>query len=153
MNKKLFVLVALLISMVTFLTACSQKQAIDGAYDFIIYESDSDNSNLSDNPVVATYHIEYKDCKTVTDTLIKKGSAYFFSETSPDYLIIKNSAYGLSYTEGYFSNYSGCADGEQIDVSWSYTAVNGSVAPSGIGETTLEGLTEYGFVINGWKTE
>lgn len=153
MNKKLLVLVTLIVGGVTSLASCSQKPTVDGAYDFIIYESDSDNSNLSDNPIVATYHIEYTNCKTVTDTLIKKGSAYFFNETSSDYLILKNSAYGLSYSEGFFANYSGCSNGEQIDVSWSYTAVNGVAAPKGIGETSLDGLTQYGFVINGWKTE
>ena len=58
----------------------------------------------------------------------------------------------MSYSEGYFENYSGCSQGEQIDVSWSYTAVNGKAAPTGIGETSLDGLNEYGFVINGWKT-
>ena len=137
----------------TILVGCIDTPTVDGEYDFIIYESDADNSNLSDNLVIARYHIKYNDCKTVTDTLIKKGSAYFFSEDSSDYLILKNSAYGLSYTEGYFSNYSGCSDGEQIDVSWSYTAVNGKAASYVIGETQLEGLTEYGFVINGWKTE
>ena len=68
-------------------------------------------------------------------------------------MILKNSAYGLSYSEGYFHDYSGCSDGEQIDVSWSYTAVNGQAASYGIGETSLDGLLEYGFVINGWKTE
>lgn len=151
MNKKFLVYVALLVGGVTLVASCSQKPTVDGAYDFIIYESDSDNSNLSDNPVVARYHIEYTNCKTVTDTLIKKGSAYFFSEDSSDYLILKNSAYGLSYTEGYFSNYSECSNGEQIDVSWSYTSVNGISASNGIGETSLDGLEEYGFVINGWK--
>ena len=30
-----------------------------------------------------------------------------------------------------------------------YTAVNGISASSGIGETSLRGLEEYGFVING----
>ena len=56
----------------------------------------------------------------------------------------------LSYTNGYFANYSECATGP-IDVSWSYTAVNGQSSMYGIGETALEGLVEYGFVINGWK--
>ena len=152
MNKKKLVTACLLLGSMLGLVACNQKPVVDGYYDFIIYESDADNNDLSDNPVVAKYRIEYTGCKTVTDTLIKKGSAYFFNETSPDYLILKNSAYGLSYSEGYFENYSGCSQGEQIDVSWSYTAVNGKAAPTGIGETSLDGLIEYGFVINGWKT-
>ena len=83
--------------------------------------------------------------------MIKKGSAYFFSDSSNDYLILKNSAYGLSYSEAFFEKYSECASGEQIDVSWSYTAVNGVASSTGIGETSLDGLKEYGFVINGWK--
>lgn len=149
----MLVLVALLFTGATTLASCSQKKVVDGAYDFIIYESDYDNSDLSDNPVVVKYHIEYKNCKTVTDTLIKKGSVYFFSESSPDYLVLKNSQYGLSYSEGFFQNYKGCSNGEQIDVSWSYTAVNGTSALTGIGETPLDGLKEYGFVINGWKSE
>lgn len=69
MGKKLLLLVTMLTGFVATMTACSQKPVVDGAYDFIIYESDSDNSNLSDNPVVAKYHIEYTGCKTVTDTL------------------------------------------------------------------------------------
>ena len=153
MKNKLFILVALLTGGVTVLSGCNQKPVVDGAYNFIIYESDSDNSDLSDNLIVANYRIEYVGCKTVTDKNKRKGSAYFFNEESPDYLILKNSAYGLSYSEGYFHDYSGCSDGEQIDVSWSYTAVNGQAASYGIGETSLDGLLEYGFVINGWKTE
>ena len=151
MSKKLLIFIIPFLMGLLFLTGCSQKPAVDGAYDFIIYESDADNSDLSDNPVVARYHIEYTNCKTVADTLIRKGSIYFFDENSSDYLVLKNSAYGLSYTEGYFENYSECKDGDQIDVSWSYTAVNGQAASSGIGETPLTDLHEYGFVINGWK--
>lgn len=133
------------------LASCTQKPAVDGAYDFIIYESDADNTVLSDNPIVATYHIEYVDCKTVPETLIKKGSAYFFSESSSDYLILKNSSFGLSYSEGYFENYSGCENGEQIDVSWSMVCTNGVLSNNGIGEESLQDLVEYGFIINGWK--
>lgn len=151
MNKRKLVGVTLLTGGVALLFGCGQKPVVDGSYDFIIYESDSDNTDLSDNPIIAKYHIEYTSCKTVTDTLVKKGSVYFFSDDSPDYLIMKNSAYGLSYSEGYFQNYSGCEDGDQIDVSWSLTTVNGVVASTGIGETSLDGLKEYGFVINGWK--
>jgi hypothetical protein len=86
----------------------------------------------------------------VTDTLIKKDGKYYFSEESNDYLVLTDSGYGLSYTQGYFANYSECASGA-IDVSWSYTAVNGAASTVGIGETPLDGLNEYGFVINGWK--
>lgn len=152
MNKKKLVTLLFLLGIIVCLIGCNQKQKIDGAYDFIIYESDNDNSDLSDNPIVARYHIEYVSCKTVTDTLIKKGSAYFFNNESPDYLILKSSAYGLSYSEGYFKDFSGCSAGEQIDVSWSYTTVNGQAASFGISETPLENLNEYGFVINGWKS-
>lgn len=141
----------LLLFLVMGLAGCQDKPVIDGEYDFIIYESDSDNSDLSDNPIVAKYHIQYVDCKTVSDTLIKKGDSYYFSEDSEDYLVLVNSAYGLSYKDGYFKNYYECADGNAIDISWSYTAVNGDSASYGIGETPLEGLIEYGLVINGWK--
>lgn len=151
MDKKKIVFTYLFLSMFA-LTGCNKNQKVDGSYDFIIYESDLDNSNLFDNIVLVKFHIEYTGCKTVTDTLIKKGSIYFFSETSPDYLVLKNSTYGLSYSEGYFEEYLGCSKGEQIDISWSYTTVNGVAAAYGIGETPLEGLKEYGFVINGWKT-
>lgn len=130
--------------------ASSQNTEPDGAYDFIIYESDSNNDDLSDNPVVARYHIEYVNATTIPDTLIKNGSTYYFSKDSEDYLILTDSGYGLSYSEGYFKNYSGCSNGK-IDVSWSKTYVNGTTASLGIGATTLEGLKEYGFVINGWK--
>ena len=153
MKHNLFMLIALVFISVLFVSSCEPKKAVDGSYDFIIYESDEDNTDLSDNPVVVKYHIEYLNCKTVTDTLIKKGSAYFFNEESPNYLIMKQSAYGLSYSEGYFQEYSECAAGDQIDVSWSYTAVNGKSAPKGIGETPLDDLKEYGFVINGWKNK
>lgn len=146
--KKLF-LVITMIFMVT-LAGCNQKPVVDGSFEFIIYESDSDNSNLSDNKVVAKYSIEYVDCQTVTDTLIEKDGKYYFSKDSNDYLILKDSGYGLTYTEGYFKNYAECSNGA-IDVSWSYTAVNGKSSTQGIGETPLEGLEEYGFVINGWK--
>jgi major membrane immunogen (membrane-anchored lipoprotein) len=146
--KKLF-LIVVMIFMVT-LAGCNQKPVVDGSFEFIIYESDSDNSNLSDNKVVAKYTIEYVDCQTVTDTLIEKDGKYYFSKDSNDYLILKDSGYGLTYTEGYFENYAECSNGA-IDVSWSYTAVNGVSATVGIGETPLEGLEEYGFVINGWK--
>ncbi len=146
--KKLFLIVGM-IFMVT-LAGCNQKPVVDGSFEFIIYESDSDNSNLSDNKVVAKYTIEYVDCQTVTDTLIEKDGKYYFSKDSNDYLILKDSGYGLTYTEGYFENYAECSNGA-IDVSWSYTAVNGKSSTHGIGETPLEGLEEYGFVINGWK--
>ena len=157
--KKTYQLVVLLLICLTTLTGCSDllsklsgsnKPEVDGSFEFVIYESDSDNSDLSDNKIVARYTIEYKDCQTVTDTLIEKDGKYYFSEDSNDYLILKDSGYGLSYSEGYFANYSECASGA-IDVSWSYTAVNGKSASVGIGETPLEGLVEYGFVINGWK--
>ena len=150
MKKFYFIVALLLVSLVTTLTGCNEKPEVDGSFDFIIYESDSDNSNLSDNKVVAKYTIEYVDCQTVTDTLIEKDGKYYFSKDSNDYLILKDSGYGLSYTEGYFENYAECSNGA-IDVSWSYTAVNGKSSTHGIGETPLEGLEEYGFVINGWK--
>jgi len=124
------------------------------SYDFVIYEKDSDNADLSNNTVVATYHITYyaSTAKTVTDTLIKgEGDKYYFTDGGTDYLVLTDSGYGLSYSEGYFSNYAECAGNKQIDVSWSYTAVNGEAASKGIGETKLNGLTTYGFVINGWK--
>ena len=140
----------LLLVMVTTLTGCNEKPEVSGSFDFVIYESDADNSDLSDNVVVARYHIEYVNCKTVTDALIKKEDKYYFVENSNDYLVLVDSAYGLSYTQGYFANYSECSDGNAIDVSWSYTAVNGTSATTGIGETPLDGLVEFGFVINGW---
>ena len=140
----------LLLVMVTTLTGCNEKPEVSGSFDFVIYESDADNSDLSDNVVVARYHIEYVNCKTVTDALIKKEDKYYFAQNSNDYLVLVDSAYGLSYTQGYFANYSECSDGNAIDVSWSYTAVNGTSATTGIGETPLDGLVEFGFVINGW---
>ena len=150
--RKVAVFTLALAGCVAILSGCGKK--VDGKYDFIIYESDSDNTNLSDNKVVAKYTIEYADCKMVTDTLIKKeDNKYYFSKKSDDYLVLADSAYGLSYTNGYFKNYSACANNTAIDVSWSLTTVNGEVASTGIGATPLEGLTEYGFVIDGWKTE
>ena len=150
--KKVYIIVALLLfSLVTTLTSCNKATKVDGSFEFIIYESDSDNSDLSDNKVVATYTIRYVGCKTVTDALIQKGDKYYFSDDSNDYLVLVDSGYGLSYTEGYFANYLECSSGNAIDVSCSYTAVNGKSATKGIGETPLDGLVEFGFVINGWK--
>ena len=149
--KNIKILVAILIAcLVTTLTCCNQKVEVDGSYDFVIYESDSDNSDLSDNKVVVKYTIEYVACKTVTDTLIEKDGKYYFNKKSNDYLVLTDSGYGLTYTEGFFENYFECSNGA-IDVSWSYTAVNGKSSTVGIGETPLSGLVEYGFVINGWK--
>ena len=150
--KKVYLIMLLLSFLcISTLTSCTQKTEVDGSYDFVIYESDSDNSDLSDNKIVARYTIEYEDCKTVTDTLINKDGKYYFSLKSNDYLVLVKSAYGLTYTNGYFENFSECENGTEIDVSWSYTAVNRKSASQGISETPLEGLTEYGFVINGWK--
>ena len=150
MKKAYFIVALLLVSLAMTLTGCNQKVEVDGSFEFIIYESDSDNSSLADNIVVARYIIEYVDCKTVTDALILKDGKYYFSTDEKDYLILEDSGYGLTYTQGYFENFSECSNGA-IDVSWSYTAVNGSMASTGIGETPLEGLEEFGFVINGWK--
>ena len=150
MKKIYFIVALLLVSLVTTLTGCNEKPEVDGSFDFIIYESDSDNSDLTDNKIVAKYTISYVGCQTVTDALIKKDGKYYFSEDSNDYLVLADSGYGLTYTQGYFANYSECASGA-IDVSWSYTAVNGAASTVGIGETPLDGLNEYGFVINGWK--
>ena len=150
MKKIYFIVALLLVSLVTTLTGCKEKPKVDGSFDFIIYESDSDNSDLTDNKIVAKYTINYVGCQTVTDTLIKKDDKYYFSEESNDYLVLADSGYGLTYTQGYFANYGECGSGA-IDVSMSITTVNGSTAPVGIGETPLDGLKEYGFVINGWK--
>ena len=150
MKKNYFIVALLLVSLVTTLTGCKEKPKVDGSFDFIIYESDSDNSDLTDNKIVAKYTINYVGCQTVTDTLIKKDDKYYFSEESNDYLVLADSGYGLTYTQGYFANYGECGSGA-IDVSMSITTVNGSTAPVGIGETPLDGLKEYGFVINGWK--
>ena len=59
MMKKLYLIVTLLL--VTILSGCKinlpgffqEKDPIDGSFDFVIYESDSDNADLSDNIVVA----------------------------------------------------------------------------------------------------
>ena len=150
--KKIKLLVTLvLISLLTTLTGCHQKPVVDGSFDFIIYESDSNNNDLSDNKIVVKYTIDYVNCQTVTDALIKKGDKYYFTEKSKDYLVLVNGPYGLSYTEGYFENYHECENNTVIDISWSYTAVNGTSSTYGISETPLDGLKEYGFVINGWK--
>lgn len=149
--KNIYLVVLLLICLVTTLLGCTPKKQVDGSYDFIIYETDSDNLDLSDNIVIAKYKIEYTNCKTVTDTLIKKDGKYYFSLNSKDYLVLSDSGYGLTYTHGYFENYDECKNETLIDVSWSYTAVNGKSSTQGIGETQLDGLIEYGFVINGWK--
>ena len=149
--KKGIIFTLALVGCVAALTGCGKKK-VDGSYDFIIYESDSDNTNLSDNKVVAKYHIEYTGAKTVSDTLTKKeGNKYYFTKKSNDYLILEDSAYGLTYTKGYFKNYAQCDNNTEIDVSWSMTTVNGSAAEAGISGVALEGLTEYGFVIDGWR--
>lgn len=132
------------------LSSCKGANAQTGEYQFIIYEPDSDNTNLSDNVVVAKYTIKYTDQKYVSDTLINKDGKYYFVDGGEDYLVLVDSSHGLSYTNAYFKNYAKCSEGA-IDVSWSLTTVNGAVASKGIGQTELEGLNEYGFVIDGWK--
>ena len=151
MKTLYFIVTLLLVCLVTTLTGCNEKPEVDGSFYFVIYESDSDNSDLSDNKVVAKYLIEYVECQTVVDALTLKDGKYYFSLDSNDYLILEDSGYGLTYTQGYFENYSECANNTVIDVSWSYTAVNGQMATEGIANTGLDGLEEYGFVINGWK--
>ena len=126
------------------------------SYNFVIYEPDSNNTDLSDNTVVATYTITYyaSSATYVTDSLIKgSDNKYYFVEGGTDYLVLTDSGYGLSYTQGYFKDYAACAENTAIDVSWSLTTVNGEVASKGIGETKLKGLTTYGFVIDGWKVK
>lgn len=151
MKKVYLIILMFLLASISILSSCLEKPVVDGSYDFVIYESDSDNSDLSDNKVVARYTIEYMDCKTVTDTLINKDGKYYFSSESNDYLVLVDSGYGLTYTNGYFANFNECANGKEIDVSWSYTLVNGVMASRGISKTPVKGLIEYGFVINGWK--
>lgn len=149
-KKFILLLVLLLLVSVAGLSACKSKNKVDGKFNFVIYESDNDNNDLSDNVVVVSYEILYNDCSVVTETFIVEGNKYYFNEDKVDYLVFENGAYGLNYTNGYFKNYDECIDGE-IDVSWSMTFVNGKLASTSIGETPLEGLDEFGFVINGWK--
>jgi len=132
-------------------TSCGAEKAT-GEYEFVILAPDSDNTNLSDNPVVAKYTIKYTDATYVSDSLILKDGKYYFSKKSDDYLVLEDGSYGLSYQKGYFKNYSACANNTEIDVSWSMTTSNGYQAlMTGIGSTPLEGLTSYEFVIDGWK--
>lgn len=120
-------------------------------YYFVIYESDSDNDNLSNNKIVASYEIRYSSATNVADSLIKgSGDKYYFEEGGTDYLVLEDSLYGLSYKKGYFKNYSACANETAIDVEWSRTLVNGVDASYGIGGVELTGLNQYGFIINGW---
>ncbi len=77
MNKKFLVYVALLVGGVTLMASCSQNQQWMEHMTSSSMKVTLIIPNLLDNPVVARYHIEYTNCKTVTDTLIKKGSAYF----------------------------------------------------------------------------
>ena len=119
------------------------------SYNFVIYEKDSDNDDLTNNTIVVSYTISYTDAtKTVPDTLIKDGDKYYFVQGGTDYITITSSG---MIEKGYFKDYSECASNTEIDISWSYCAVNGAMASKGINETTLTGLTAYGLVINGWK--
>ena len=160
--KKALIFTLALAGCATILTGCGSKTtkattkkattAKTYSYDFVIYEKDSDNTDLSDNPIVATYHIT-TTATNVADSLIKgSNNKYYFEENGTDYLTLADSAYGLSYDKGYFKDFSECADNTEIDVSWSISTVNGEAASTGISSTTLEGLTTYGFVIQGWKT-
>ena len=165
--KKFLLFVLTLIFGVTLLTGCGKTTAkpttkssstdekvadTRPTYCFIIYEKDSDNNNLNDNKVVASYLIHYSTGDKVSDTLIKgSGNKYYFVEGGTDYLVLKNSQYGLSYDKGYFENYSGCANNTEIDVSWSMTLGNGESLMTGIGSTSVEDLAQYGFVIDGWR--
>jgi len=169
MKKILLFMVTLVFSLV-LLTGCgkdkpttkapttsgvtTEAKVDDRAYfNFIIYEKDSDNTKLSDNKVVASYFVRYSEgTKNVSDALIKgEKNKYYFVEGGTDYLVLESSQYGLTYTKGYFENYSGCADNTEIDVSWSMTLGNGESLMTGISSTPLEGLNQYGFVIDGWR--
>ena len=160
MKKVLLFIVTLVFSLV-LLTACGKKKTTTQApiaedtrtyYNFIIYEKDDDNTKLSDNKVVASYLVRYSTATNVADSLIKgEDNKYYFVEGGTDYLVLKDSQYGLSYDKGYFKNYSGCANNTEIDVSWSMTLGNGESLMTGIGGTPLEGLNQYGFVIDGWR--
>lgn len=120
-------------------------------YYFVIYEKDSDNDDLSNNKIVASYEIRYSSATNVADSLIKgSDDKYYFVEGGTDYITLKTGTWGLYYSKGYFKNYSECANNTEIDILNSYTAVNGTSAPAGIGGTSLTDLNQYGFVINGW---
>jgi len=133
------------------IAGCKQKAPeVTGSYHFVIYQSDSDNTNLSDNPVVSDYLIEYTSATTVVTSLINEGNKYYFTSDKVDYIILENATFGMMYTKGYFHNFAECSAGE-IDVSMSMTAINGEMATVGISDTPLSGLETYGFVINGFS--
>lgn len=133
-----------------FCFSCCEKESYDGMFDFVIYESDSNNYDLSDNPCVSKFHIVYDNCESVTDALIKTGNRYYFDSSKVDYLVLEDGPFGLTYKSGYFSNYKPCSSGE-IDVSWSMIFVDKELASSGIGNISLGNIQEVGFVIDGWK--
>ena len=58
MKKVYLIILMFLLASISILSSCLEKPVVDGSYDFVIYESDSDNSDLSDNKVVARYTIE-----------------------------------------------------------------------------------------------
>ncbi len=149
--KKICVLFLNSILAIISLCSCHFNEKNSGQYDFVIYEKDEDNFDLSNNKIVKVFHIKYTNCSTVIDTLIEKDGKYYFSSESNDYLILEKGVYGFSYKYGYFENYFACEDENIIDVSWSYTSFNGNQCQYGIGETPVANLKEYGFVINGWK--
>lgn len=128
------------------LTACSQKPKVDGEYDFIIYQKldgfvdSSYNVDMSKTKELVRYHIEYVNCKTVLDTLVKKENRYYFNDSS-NYIVVNNGYLVAGFISEYSSN--------EEDLSWSYLAMNSGYS-MGIAQDSLEGLNTYEFVINGW---
>jgi len=147
--KKNLIFRVLGVALIAAGTAACDNTLLDGTYDFVIYESDFDNSNLTDNKVISSFTITYSQCSTVVDTLIKDGNRYYFDVSKADYIVMEPSTYGLMYKKGYFSDYSECKNGE-IDVSMSGTYINGKMAMVGISDVSLLGLVTYGFVVNAW---
>lgn len=144
--KKVLSLVLAFLGVLTLSSCKKEKKIIDGSYTFIVYASDADNNDISNNPVVATYTIEYYQCDSVANSLIQKDGKHYLSNT--DYLVLANGQYGLYLDKGFFNGYNQ----NEVDLSWSKTTINGGQDLfTGIGETPLEGITSFELIIDGWK--
>lgn len=128
------------------LVSCSNNNT----YDFVIYEPDINNLDLSDNKEIKRFTISYdEDAKYVSDTLIKKNTnVYKFQNNTIDYLILEEDTYGLYYKYAFFSSYELCEHG-QIDITDALLMVDGVKSDYYIGNLEVSGVKEVSLVLNG----
>lgn len=140
MKRVLLTVLALFLCVIA-LVSCKKDNPATGSYEFVIYAPDDDCTVISDNRVVVKYTITYTDETYVLDSLILKDGKYYFEENGTDYIQVS----GGFITGAHFEAYT-----ESFDATYTMTYANGEQAQTGIDQVALEGLTSFGFVIDGW---